>query len=169
MPLPLYLDINDVCSGIRKLILLMNDIPFVETISSWEGGPKFYYRRYRERYGARIFLRERHGIWVFKNGYVTFQTDTRFPQHTQFLEKVGELSERYPFSALRQQKPIREDDYAPRGRPYGFKFPLGIGLKHSFRLHGKDIAYGDLDSARKRKGEFDDVWKNFEELCREFI
>ncbi len=168
MPLPLYLGINDVSPGIRRLILLINEIPFVETLSSWEGGVEFH-RRTRERYGARILSRERNGIWVFKNGYVTFQTDNRNPSHIQFIDSVGELASRYPFSTLRQQEPLRKEDYAPRGRPYGFKFPLGIGLEHRFELHGEDIAYGDLVVARKRKEEFDEIWRNFEELCRGFI
>ncbi len=162
--LPEGLNLEDVDPGIRDLVVAINELPFVETLSSYEGNVKSYTGR-AERYGAREIGRDGRKHIYFMNGYLTFQTDDSNMSAPLFIGQVEDLANQYHFAHFRPKHATTPEEYNYK---YEFKFPLGTGSEYALELTANDIDYGDSPAFQGRKQDFNAVWKEFARICRDY-
>lgn len=93
---------SQIDAGVRDLVRLLNEIPFVATESSCEGHLRYFGFVFskqptsmRTAHGEKIFAD--YGYVFVTGGHVLFRCDKRYIQARVFLSDLEELAKKYDF------------------------------------------------------------------------
>ncbi len=89
---PREMDYGMIEPGIRELVKQMNEVPFVETVSSCEG-----------HLGDKIFkdASPDPGFTFISGGHIAFDLKPGHPDSDKFMREIGELAGSRSFSSLK--------------------------------------------------------------------
>jgi hypothetical protein len=150
---------SDIDSGIRNLVDLINKIPFVETDLSCEGHIENPYSR------SSPITPDMNEVFIRSGGlsfYIDGQLDVskvpikidhfNHPLAKEFLRRLKKLTKKYPFTELRLLNMYDAEELKP---------------SYYFRIWNDEIVSYEVGIERKR--QINEVWKEFEKLCNDFI
>lgn len=155
---------------IRKLVIVMNEVPFVDTISSCSG---HFDKRYHSSRATSIL--KNYFLW---DGWLSFQVDERYRLVSEFIERIEEQIKPYPFSRLEQHQISLYSDYPliPPADVDELVDPLTQRLEdfgryssHYFSIvvTGKDLSFGNVEKAKARLKQFYELWRKITDICIE--
>ena len=171
--LPAHVKLRDIDSHIRDLVIEMNKLPFIDTISSCSS-----YLDNRGHGRRRVQIT---GNSHLSEGWLSFQVDDRYLLVPEFVERLEQEVGAYPFALFDQ----RESGYRlpPPNSPYHdelsrataeeierYSQDFGRYSSHDFSIMtaSADLSYGNLQAARIRLRQIYGMWGHLTDTCRGF-
>jgi hypothetical protein len=153
-------DYSKIDEGVRDLVHILNDIPFVETVASCEGHLRFdcgFPGIYPDK-----------GCGFLYDGSMLFNMDESHPESKNFIKDVKNLENKYCFvdfagpdgdvdcyslfvdpSDLTQEKMINDNDSFRKTICKQYQVPIAVG--------------------EKRVKEYKQVWSDFLEIAKKYV
>ena len=171
----------EIDAGIRDLVHLLNEIPFIATESSCEGHcrnstfvvvPSKQSTR-RTAHGEKVFADK--GCAFVDGGHIMFRCDKRYNSAEAFLSDLEELAKKYDFFGIRvcpsmqaRYYLVRTDDVlAPPGKmakPEANDISFDI-----YKTKVKQFWQVKIADGQNRLNEFKKAWRDVEEITKKYI
>ncbi|MCX6818471.1 MAG: hypothetical protein NT129_00530 [Candidatus Aenigmarchaeota archaeon] len=161
-----YTTLSEIEPGVRDLVRIMNQIPFIDTDQSCEGHLRNPYSRLspipKNMKDVRL---EPPALIFYVDGKLSWGKDGiklehfNHPLAAEFIERVEKFSRAYPSTDFRMLNSYDESNPKPE---YFINFDAKIHDLSQTQVFAIDIA-------RKKKTKYDKLIIEFTRLCEDFV
>lgn len=169
---------KEIDSGIRDLVGLLNEIPFVATESSCEGHLRpsvFVFSKQptsqRTAHGEKVFADSGYGF--IDGGHIMLRCDRKNRHAKTFLNDLEELAKKYDFFSIyaRQSRQaryyfLRTDTPATPEITANLVADIPFDVR---KTKAKQICQVKLAEGQKRLKEFEKAWNDVREIAKKYI